>query len=240
MTGGGGSVDANSHESVGASGDAEGAADADDARPQVLVIDDEERVGQAFALWLGDDYRVDTATNGEEGLEILTDDVDVVLLDRHMPGLSGTEVLERIREAGYDCRVAMVTAVDPDLDIVDLPFDDYVSKPVDRETLRDVIDRLLSLDRYDRRMGKLYAVGRTIATVEAEAAGSQLEDDDRYRALRERKAELEADTREVIESMDPAEVSRLFDIAVGDIGNGESGDGGIDGREGGEHAESTE
>jgi DNA-binding response OmpR family regulator len=36
-----------------------------------------------------------------------------VLLDRRMPGLSGDNALNRIREREYDCRVAMVTAVDP-------------------------------------------------------------------------------------------------------------------------------
>ena len=193
-----------------------------DAQPRVLVIDDEKRVGQAFALWLDDRYRVETATSGEAGLEALTDDVDVVLLDRHMPGLSGSEVLERIREAGYDCRVAMVTAVDPDLDIVDLPFDDYVSKPVDREALRTVVDRLLTVDQYDRRLGELYAVGRTLAALEADTAGPRIEDDERYRRLRERRAELAAETREIVGSMDAAEVSRLFEAAVGDVAGADS------------------
>jgi len=204
-------------------GDLDGPADADagtgtgdGARPRILVIDDEERVGEAFALWLGDSYRVETATGGEAGLERLTDDVDVVLLDRHMPGLTGSEVLERIREAGYDCRVAMVTAVDPDLDIVDLPFDDYVPKPVDRATLRSVIDRLLRLDRYDRRVADLYAVDRTLAALEADTPGRRLEDDRRYQELRERKAELEAETRELIGSLDASEVSRLFEVVLDD------------------------
>jgi DNA-binding response OmpR family regulator len=188
-------------------------------QPRILVIDDEKRVGQAFALWLDDGYRVETATSGEEGLEMLTDDVDVVLLDRHMPGLSGSEVLERIREAGYDCRVAMVTAVDPDLDIVDLPFDDYVSKPVDREGLRAVIDRLRSIDQYDRRMGELYAVGRTLATLEADTPGRRLEEDERYRELRERQAELEAEMRGIVGSLDADELSRLFEVAVDDAGS---------------------
>jgi DNA-binding response OmpR family regulator len=132
-----------------------------------------------------------------------------------MPGLSGSEVLERIREAGYDCRVAMVTAVDPELDVVDLPFDDYVSKPVDRETLRTVIDRLRSIDEYDRRMGELYTVGRTMAALEAETPRHRLEDDDRYRELRERKADLEAEAAELVGSLDPSEMPQLFETVLG-------------------------
>lgn len=194
-----------------------GASDGD-AQPRVLVVDDEKRVGQAFALWLDDGHHVEVATSGEEGLEKLTDDVDVVLLDRHMPGLSGGEVLERIREAEYDCRVAMVTAVDPELDIVDLPFDDYVSKPVDREALRAVIDRLRRIDQYDRRVGELYAVGRTIATLEATTPLARLDDDDRYRELCERQAELEAETRELVGSLDADDASQLFETVVGGAG----------------------
>ena len=190
----------------------------DDAQPRVLVVDDEKRVGQAFALWLDDGYHVEVATDGDEGLERLTDDVDVVLLDRHMPGLSGGEVLERIREAGYDCRVAMVTAVDPELDVADLPFDDYVSKPVDREALRAVIDRLLRIDQYDRRVGELYAVGRTIAALEATTPQARLDGDDRYRELRERQAELEAETRALVGSLDADEASQLFETVVGGAG----------------------
>jgi len=192
----------------------DGGADPD-TRPRILVIDDEERVGQAFALWL-DDYRVETATDGEAGLELMDDGVDVVLLDRHMPGLSGSEVLERIREAGYDCRVAMVTAVDPDFDIVDMPFDDYVPKPVDRETLQEVIERLLNIDQYDRRMGELYAVDRTIATLETDAPRPRLEDDDRYADLLDRKAELEAELQEFVGSLDATELSQLFDLTLDD------------------------
>lgn len=187
----------------------------EDGRARVLVIDDEERVGQAFALWL-DDYRVETATSGEEGLEMMDEGIDVVLLDRHMPGLSGSEVLERIRETGYGCRVAMVTAVDPDFDIVEMPFDDYVSKPVDREALREVIERLLSVDQYDQQMAELYAVDRTIATLETDGPTADLEADDRYRELLDRKAELEAELRDLIESFDAADMGQLFDAAIDD------------------------
>jgi len=133
-----------------------------------------------------------------------------------MPGLSGSEVLERIREAGYDCRVAMVTAVDPDFDIVDMPFDDYVPKPVDRETLQEVIERLLNIDQYDRRMGELYAVDRTIATLETDAPRPRLEDDDRYADLLDRKAELEAELQEFVGSLDATELSQLFDLTLDD------------------------
>lgn len=47
-----------------------------------------------------------------------------------MPVRSGNEVLDKMRIAGYDWCVAMVTTVEPDLDILEMGFDDYLVKPV--------------------------------------------------------------------------------------------------------------
>jgi hypothetical protein len=97
-----------------------------------------------------------------------------------------------------------------------MPFDDYVPKPVDREALQEVIGRLLRVDRYDRRMGELYAVDRTIATLETETRRPRLEGDDRYAELLDRKAELEAELQEFVGSLDAAELSQLFDLTLDD------------------------
>jgi response regulator RpfG family c-di-GMP phosphodiesterase len=137
--------------------------------------------------------------------------VDVVLLDRHMPGLSGDEVLDRIRQAEYDCRVAMVTAVDPDFDIVEMPFDHYVSKPVDAEELRSVVDRLLGVDEFDRRLNELYAVTQKVATLEAEKSEGQLRDSDRYADLLDEQERLQGAVDEAMASLDVAGMEQLFD-----------------------------
>ena len=181
-------------------------------RPTVLVVDDEPRVCQAFELWLAETYRVVTATDGETALERLDGRVDVVLLDRHMPGPSGDGVLDRIREGDHDPRVAMVTAVDPDFDIVEMPFDHYVSKPVDGEALEGVVERLLELDHYDGSLSDLYAVTEKIATLEAEKTAPELEGSEEYAALVERRERLEAavdDRRAAVDDVD-----RLFEMVT--------------------------
>lgn len=76
-----------------------------------------------------------TASSGEKALELLDCAVDVVLLDRNMPGLSGDEVLREISRRGYECRVAMVTAVTPQSDIFDVEIEDYLVKPIHRDEL---------------------------------------------------------------------------------------------------------
>jgi DNA-binding response OmpR family regulator len=193
---------------------ADGRTGADDGdRASILVVDDEPRVCQAFDLWLSESYRVETATDGETALARL-DGVDVVLLDRHMPGLSGDEVLERIRAGEHDPRVAMVTAVDPDFDIVEMPFDHYVSKPVDGDELESVIARLLELDQYDDHVSDLYAVTETLVAIEAEKTRSELERSDEYAALVERRDRLEAEMADIVASMDDEGIGRLFGVAT--------------------------
>ncbi|MGB9963453.1 response regulator [Halobacterium sp. CBA1126] len=158
---------------------------------RVLVVDDDEALTEVYAEWLADRYEVDTATTGEGALRELDDGVDVVLLDRRMPELSGDEVLDRIRSAEYDCRVAMVTGVRPSTDVVDLGFDEYLVKPVDRSDLHDVVDTLLDRSAYDDHLQELYALASKRALLEAEAEDGDVELDESYRELVARIRELE-------------------------------------------------
>jgi len=54
-------------------------------------------------MWVGEDYEVVTAYDGSTALERMSDAIDIVLLDRHMPDITGDRVLEEIRATGYDC-----------------------------------------------------------------------------------------------------------------------------------------
>ncbi|MFQ3320384.1 MAG: two-component system response regulator AdeR [Natronomonas sp.] len=110
--------------------------------PTVLFVDDQAAIADGHAARLPNDHETRTAYDGETALETLDDDVDVACLDRRMPGMSGKELLDAIRERGYDCRVVMLTGVEPDRDAVEMGFDEYIVKPVDGDELRDTIDRL--------------------------------------------------------------------------------------------------
>lgn len=132
--------------------------------PTVLVVDDEGATCDLYEAWLAD-YDVRTARNGPGALDAVTEDVRVVLLDRRMPGISGRGVLERIRHAGYDCRIAMVTAVEPDVDLVDLGFDAYLTKPTTREVLLDTVETLLARDEYDENLRELFSLCERRATL---------------------------------------------------------------------------
>jgi len=173
--------------------------------PVVLIVEDEPDVAETYRLWLEDQYTVRVAENGNEGLDALDESVAVVLLDRMMPGLSGGEVLERIREEGLDCRVAMVTAVEPDFDILEMGFDAYLSKPVKSDELEETVQNLLERAEYDTLLQEYYSLIEKQATLEATKTGVELEASDEYDALTTRIDELRDELSETLGGIDDDE-----------------------------------
>ncbi|MFB6073256.1 MAG: response regulator transcription factor [Halobacterium sp.] len=188
-------------------------ADTDDAgdetTPTVLVVDDERGLADLYSIWLEDDYDVRTAYDGETALDALDDAVDVVLLDRQMPDVSGDDVLDALRERGLDCRVAMVTAVEPELDIVDLGFDDYLRKPVDRDTLRATVDRMLRRSSYDDTVQEYFSVARKHALL-ADSEDPSVTDSERFDRLESRLEGLRGNLDDVVADFDDEDYEVLF------------------------------
>ena len=112
-------------------------------RPTVLVVDDDPGLADLYTAVLERTYTVRTAYDGQEAIDELSNEVDVVVLDRRMPKLTGDEVLARIREEKRDCQVILVSAVDPDSEPLAVDFDDYITKPVLSTELRERVERLL-------------------------------------------------------------------------------------------------
>jgi DNA-binding response OmpR family regulator len=158
--------------------------------PVVLIVEDEPDVAETYRLSLADRCDVRIARDGDDGLEKLDETVDVVLLDRMMPGLSGGDVLEEIRHQGLGCRVAMVTAVEPDFDILDMGFDAYLSKPVKSDQLTETVENLLERSEYDSLLQEYYSLVEKQATLEATKTAPELETSEEYQRLRERIGSL--------------------------------------------------
>ena len=173
--------------------------------PVVLIVEDEPDVAETYNLWLADEYEVRMAQSGDEGLAELDERVDVVLLDRMMPGLSGDKVLERIRERGLDCRVAMVTAVEPDFDILEMGFDAYLCKPIRSEQLHETVENLLKRSQYHDLLQEYYSLVEKQATLEATKSTAELADNDEYIELRERVDDLGEDLGDTLGGIDDDE-----------------------------------
>jgi len=133
----------------------------------ILVVEDDTSVTKLYVQFLDPEYTVLTAETAQAGIETLrestaraeesaSDDaeattetaVDAVLLDRRLPDAPGEEVLDYIEEHELDCRVAMVTGVEPDFDIVGMGFDLYIVKPVTRSELLEAVETLFVRSEY--------------------------------------------------------------------------------------------
>lgn len=148
-----------------------------DAGPKtrVLVADDDiisrELLSTRLTKW---GYDVITAHNGNEAMETLEgrDAPTLVILDWMMPGMDGLSICRRIRQAGSNQYVIMVTARGTKENIVEglaAGADDYLVKPFDKDDLRmrvlvgqrvialqeTLADRLLKLDAANEEIGNL-------------------------------------------------------------------------------------
>ncbi|MFC4405265.1 HalX domain-containing protein [Haloarchaeobius iranensis] len=154
----------------------------------VLVVEDNTELASLYSSWLGAEWAVTSVSDGDEAVEAVTSETEIIVLDRRLPGRSGDEVLERVRADGYDCQVVIVTAVEPDFDIIEMGFDDYLVKPVDRETLNRCLERLQRRSEYDAELREYYAQVSKKAVLEARKPEPELRNSEEYRQLEERVA----------------------------------------------------
>jgi DNA-binding response OmpR family regulator len=154
--------------------------------PIILIVEDEPDVAETYERWLQSTYDVRVAASGAEALELLDETIGVVLLDRMMPEMSGGEVLTEIRDRKFDCRVAMVTAVNPDFDVIEMRFDAYVTKPPERDELLATVDRLLDRASLDVEFQELYSLVARRSALQAEKTDTELAASDEYAGLVER------------------------------------------------------
>jgi two-component system, NtrC family, response regulator AtoC len=115
---------------------------------RILVVDDEKLVRWTLTQKCAEfGYQAIEAENGEAALRALQNEtVDAVLLDVHLPDLSGIELLEKLKQAGETRSIIMMTA-DPQLDDVKaalrLGAYDFVSKPLNFEELSVTLQNAL-------------------------------------------------------------------------------------------------
>ncbi|SCB88537.1 Probable response regulator [Bacillus thuringiensis] len=135
---------------------------------RLLVVEDNASLLESIVQILRDEFEVDTALNGEDGLFLALQNIyDAILLDVMMPEMDGFEVIQKIRDEKIETPVLFLTARDSLEDRVkglDFGGDDYIVKPFQAPELKARIRALL------RRSGSL-TTKQTIRYKEIELFG---------------------------------------------------------------------
>lgn len=113
-----------------------------DSEPVVLIVEDEAELADMYAEYLQTGCDVRVAYTGDDALELIDRSLDIAFLDRRLMEWSGDELVNVIHERGIDCGIVLVTAVKPDLDIAELPIDDYLEKPIFEEDLQQSVEEI--------------------------------------------------------------------------------------------------
>lgn len=148
--------------------------------PTILLVDDDPQVLSLFQSVLERDYDVVTADSGEAALDVFDEHVDACIIDRRMQGLTGGDVVQQLREEGFDQPIAMVTAVEPDFDVLDLGFDDYVVKPVSPNDLRNLVESLVLRRRYDEVLREYFSLASKVTALRGTKSPNELAAHDNY------------------------------------------------------------
>jgi len=115
---------------------------------RILIIEDEQNLQQQLADTLrAEDYVVDTASDGEEGLYFAKEyPIDLAIIDLGLPKIDGVEVIKQLRASGYSYPVLILTARNrwqEKVEGLEAGADDYLTKPFHPEELSARIKVLL-------------------------------------------------------------------------------------------------
>lgn len=140
------------------------------SRPTMLIVDDEDGPRASLRVIFGDEFKIFTAEDGPAAIEIARHNrIDVAVLDIRMAGMSGIEVLERLRYLDPDIEAVMMTAfetTDTIRQALRLRACDYLNKPFDVATMREAVQGAVKRRR---------SIGGEIRTNEEQLA--QLQED---------------------------------------------------------------
>jgi CheY-like chemotaxis protein len=116
------------------------ATDTEGAETTVLFVDDEPDLLEVYELLCESEYDVLTATGGAEALETFGSHVDFAFFDRRMPEMSGDEIIETLRDEGYETPMGIISAVDPENE-PGAAYASYLTKPIDAHEIQRAVDQ---------------------------------------------------------------------------------------------------
>lgn len=163
---------------------------------KILVVDDEHLIRWSLEQNLKKQgYEVTTVGSGEDALRIVREDQpDLVLLDIQLPGISGLEVLEKIKEIDEDIIVIMVTAhggLETAVTAMRIGAYDYLNKPFNLDEMAIVIRKALETSELRREVASLRSEHKRVGPPNIIGSSHQMQD---ILAMMDKVAKSEAAT----------------------------------------------
>ena len=127
----------------------------------LLIVDDEHNIRLTLSRALETlKVDIDTAANGEEALAKLKEkEFTLILLDLRMPGMTGMEVLQKLREIRPDIRVIIMTAygtIESAVEAMKLGAVDFIQKPFVPAEIRELVSRVMDRGKLDEQKASDY------------------------------------------------------------------------------------
>jgi len=146
-------------------------------RPTLLIVDDEEAPRQSLRVIFKDDYNIFIANDGPHAIQLAQQNrIDTAVLDIRMAGMSGIEVLERLKFVNPEIEAIMMTAfetTDTMRQALRLRACDYINKPFDIATIRSAVAQAMQ-----RRMleGEIHSSAEKVQELLTELQNQRIEE----------------------------------------------------------------
>jgi DNA-binding response OmpR family regulator len=156
-------------------------------RMTALVVEDDPDLADLYAAWLRQVGCTVHVARSRAGAFDLVDEhedgLDLVVLDRRLGDGSGDDVLDYLRAVHPAARAVMLTGVSPDLDILDMPFNEYLVKPVTQSEFTATVLEVVARSRYVSHVDELYVALRKLTLLQSNRSETELLEDPEYLAL---------------------------------------------------------
>lgn len=121
---------------------------------KILIVEDEHKIANSIKQGLEQEhFIVDVAFEGNEGYDLASsEEYDLIILDRLLPGMDGMEICQKLRESGNHTPILMLTAkvqVQDRVEGLTLGADDYMTKPF---AFEELLARIKALSRRPRTL----------------------------------------------------------------------------------------
>lgn len=155
-----------------------------------MVVENNQELSSQYRTWFEGFCTVYIANDCESAYSYFKNDIDVVLLDRELSDGSGEDILAWVRAMELEWSVAIVSGIDPPLRDLEMSFDDYLQKPVEKAEITTAIKRLYLRSKIGNHLNEFYALTTKKRLLEQYYPSHELLSKEKYAAIERRLEEL--------------------------------------------------